>query len=455
MTTATRRSVLALFGAGAVVTGLGLRGSAPAPDFRKTLYVSSSGDDGNSGSEASPWRSLTRVRAALESGEAGRGDVVLLRRGEVFPGSIEIPALKGAGGQFTLGAYGTGPRPRLSGYKVSGPAWVRHSPNVWKLDIRAHSGKFTGNTGEASTNVGFLRIPNGSGGYEIKGRKRWSLAGLLEDWEFYSDAAYVYVRKATSPGAGVHISVRANAIRTSSFNIISGLHIDGYGAHGVANVSAHRVRIVDNLIENIGGSQLYETTRYGNGVELWIGSAEVLVQANTIRQTYDVGVTMQGTIEGMNKSWVDCRFVGNTIENCNQTFEVWSRGTPAADTGYIRCSFTDNNCRDAGISWAADIRPDRDGTGSHLLIYDMQLPVDIEITRNKFLGAKDHYAYCSGNWQIPAGVNTHHNTIALHSGRKIAYRNPESIEQYEAWRSRTGKEQGSTTSVLQGRRPRA
>jgi hypothetical protein len=79
--------------------------------------------------------------------------------------------------------------------------------------------------------------------------------------------------------------------------------------------------------------------------------------------------------------------VGNTIENCNQSLEVWSRGTPAAGTGHIRCAFTDNECRDAGISWAANIRPDQAGMGTHLLTYDVELPCDIEVARNSF--AKD------------------------------------------------------------------
>ena len=43
--------------------------------------------------------------------------------------------------------------------------------------------------------------------------------------------------------------------------------------------------------------------------------------------------------------------------------------------------------------------------------------------------------------QIPEGIRTHSNTISLDSGQKIAYQHPETIEQLEAWRSRTGNGQ--------------
>jgi hypothetical protein len=215
----------------------------------------------------------------------------------------------------------------------------------------------------------------------------------------------------------------------------------------MTSVSSKHVYIGDCLIEEIGGSQLSGTTRYGNGLEVWIGAAANRFENNIIRQTYDVGYTMQGTAEGANFAWSDIHFRHNRIENCGQSFEVWSHGAPAAGTGHIRCTFTDNVCVDAGKSWAADIRPDRDGMGTHLLSYGVQLPCDIEITRNQFVRAKDNYARCSGDGRIPAGINTHHNSITLNRGQKIAYSDPATIEQYEAWRTRAGKEQGTQFMV--------
>lgn len=436
MATLNRRTVLqagvALAVAGAIME------SARPNAVPKARYVSAAGSDANPGTETAPWASLARIRAAVAGGELRRGDTVLLKRGDTFYGSLQVPDVQGTAGVLAFGAYGTGARPTINGYKVSKAAWVQHAPGVWKLNLTAGSGQYTGNTTATSTDVGFLKVAG-----IINGHKRWSLGTLVNQWDFFSDATHVYVKGDTMPGEGVSFAVKQNGFQPSSNNRVTGLHLAGHGAHGMTSISSEHVYIGDCLIEEIGGSQLSGTTRYGNGLEVWIGAADNLFENNTIRQTYDVGYTMQGTAAHGRVAWTDIHFRNNRIENCNQSFEVWSQGTSAAGTGHIRCTFTDNVCVDAGKSWAADVRPDRDGTGTHLLTYGVQLPCEIEITRNQFIRAKDNYARCSGDGQIPAGMNTHHNTITLNRGQKIAYWNPETTEQYEAWRTRTGKEQGT------------
>ena len=75
----------------------------------------------------------------------------------------------------------------------------------------------------------------------------------------------------------------------------------------------------------------------------------------------------------------------------------------------------------------------------------MSQSLDIEVTRNRFVGAKDNYLRCSGDRQVPTGMNLHENTIILAAGTKIAYgdENPETIEQSSEWQTRTGQERGS------------
>lgn len=436
MATLNRRTVLQA-GVALAATGAIMESGRPNA-VTKTQYVSGAGSDTNPGTEAAPWASLARIRAALDTGVLRRGDTVLLRRGETFYGSIQIPAVKGTTGFLNFGAYGTGERPRINGYKISKAAWVQHALGVWKLNLTAGSGQYTGNTTATSTNVGFLKVAG-----VINGYKRWSLDDLVNQWDFYSDATYVYVKRNTTPGEGIAFAVKQNGFQLSSNNRVTGLHMVGHGAHGMTSVSSKHVFVGDCLIEETGGSQLSGTTRYGNGLEVWIGAVDNLFENNTIRQTYDVGYTMQGRAERASVAWTDIHFRNNRIENCNQSFEVWSQGTPAAGTGHIGCSFTDNVCVDAGKSWAADARPDRDGKGTHLFTYHVQLPCDIEITRSQFIRARDNYARCTGDGQIPPVINTHHNTITLSRGQTIAYLNPETVEQYEAWRTRTGKEQGT------------
>ncbi|WP_171027099.1 right-handed parallel beta-helix repeat-containing protein [Pseudarthrobacter sp. NamB4] len=406
-------------------------------------YVSAEGSDSNPGTQAAPWETLVKVRSAMDSGELQRGSQVLFRRGDTFYGYLHEPTLQGLSGALVLGAYGSGDRPVISGYKISKASWIRHTAGVWKLDITAGSGAYTGNTMGASTNVGFLKVSD-----TIRGWKRFSLSELENPWDFYSDETYVYVKRNGNPGANVHISVQQDGLRPAPDSHITGLRIEGHGGHGINVGSSQRVSIRDNHVTAIGGSALSGTTRYGNGIECWIGAAEVDIRENTIRETYDVAFTMQGEASGSSVSWEDIRFRNNRVENCNQSFEMWSKGTPSPVNGHIRCSFTDNICVDAGYSWAATIRPDRNGKGTHLLTYSMELPCDVEITRNQFLGARDHYTRNGDDGLVPPGLDMHHNIIKLAAGKKIAYLHPETIEQAARWTARTGKEKGSVAQRL-------
>ncbi|PNI09518.1 hypothetical protein CXX84_04500 [Arthrobacter sp. AFG7.2] len=429
----------------------GLAGSALVPRYQggaratgTTRYVSVLGSDSNPGTEASPWRSLRRIRAALGSGELGRGDSVLLKRGETFFGTLYEPSLQGSKGVFTLGAYGTGPRPNVAGYKISKDAWSRHTHHIWKLDITANSGQYTGNTAATSTNAGFLKVAG-----LIRGRKCPRPAELANQWDFCNDATFVYVLSSFNPGDGVAIAIREDGLRPASNSLVEGIHIEGHGGHGIATGGSRDIHIRDCFLENLGGSRLNpDGTRYGNGIEVWIGASDITIENNTIRECYDAAYTMQGTATADARSWTDIHFRHNHVENCNQSFEMWSAGQASKDSGHIRCTFSDNVCLDAGYSWAATIRPDTAGKGAHVMTYETALPMDVEVTGNQFIGARDSYLHNSVDGRLPAGLDLHHNIIKLGPGKKTAYLNPETIEQSARWQSRTGQEHGSTFGVL-------
>lgn len=440
----SRRTLLKGAAAGVASSAVFTDERAPSRVGRNTRYVSVFGSDSAPGTEAAPWRSLARVQDALGSGDLRRGDAVLLKRGDTFFGTLHEPSIQGTSGVFTVGAYGTGPRPKVAGYKVSKPAWVQHDTGVWKLDITARSGQYSGNIAAPSTNVGFLKVAG-----LIRGWKRTSLDALANQWDFYSDETFVYVRSNFDPGDGVAIAIQQDGIRPASHSILDGIHIEGHGAHGIATGGSENIRIRNCRLEDLGGSRLSaDGTRYGNGLEVWIGASNIIIEDNTIRECYDVAFTMQGTATQDAKSWTDIHFRNNRVENCNQTFEMWSAGDATPGSGHIRCTFTDNICTDAGYSWAATIRPDTDGKGTHILTYDTELPMDVEVTRNQFIGARDSYINISGDRTAPKGLNLHHNVIKLGPGKKTDYQTAETIEQAAHWQARTGKERGSTFGVL-------
>lgn len=83
---------------------------------RETTYVyyyvdATLGDDGNPGTRALPWQTITKVNAAA----LNPGDHVLFKRGETFAGRL-YPLTSGSASQFIVyGAYGSGNRPIIDG----------------------------------------------------------------------------------------------------------------------------------------------------------------------------------------------------------------------------------------------------------------------------------------------------------------------------------------------------
>lgn len=79
--------------------------------FSKEYYVSSSGDDSNLGTEASPWKTLKKV----SDFSFATSDDVYLKRGETFAGDLLIIHWNGTvNDPAIIGAYGIGNRPIVS-----------------------------------------------------------------------------------------------------------------------------------------------------------------------------------------------------------------------------------------------------------------------------------------------------------------------------------------------------
>jgi hypothetical protein len=96
-----------------------------------TYYVSSLGNDANSGTnESLPWRSLAKVNSLIPR----PGDVILFRSGDEWSGTITVKASGALGSPITYGAYGTGAKPKIYGSeKISG--WVQYSGNIFKASF--------------------------------------------------------------------------------------------------------------------------------------------------------------------------------------------------------------------------------------------------------------------------------------------------------------------------------
>jgi hypothetical protein len=410
-----------------------------------TYYLSNAGNDtANGATPATPWATLSRLNTALVDGVIKVGDVVLLRSDHTFHGRITGINMPDSplGLELTFAAYGHGKKPRLSGYKDASSAavWTEHTPGVWKMNASLATGTFAGNRTSSDANVGFLRIDG-----KIKPARKTTLATLAATWDSYGDTATntVYVKAPANPAtlaAEVLIAVNNTGFATNRNTKVSGLEFVGYGGHGVRvtqPATNNGVSVTACEIHEIGGSILSGSTRYGNGVEVWVGGKNVQIEHNDIYDVYDVGVTYQGPANGdssLGFNNVHTRY--NRIWNCNQTVEWWITNTVGtnANTGYVNCSFTDNICLNAGYSFGSDVRSDNVGKGVHILTYSMELPADITVERNVFWSARDAYAFANtNNNALVAGIKTNDNDIFLAPGTKVQWQTAQTVENAAAW----------------------
>src|SRR5450432_3768689 len=95
-----------------------------------TYYFSASGNDANNGTSTStPWKTLSKLNSFFSSLKAG--DYILFNRGDVFYGSI-IPTKSGiSGSTITLGVYGKGANPVISGF-TNVNSWTNLGANIWE-----------------------------------------------------------------------------------------------------------------------------------------------------------------------------------------------------------------------------------------------------------------------------------------------------------------------------------
>lgn len=403
-----------------------------------TYYVSSStGNDNNDGlTPQTAWATIQKVNSTgIQS-----GDSVLFKCGDTFYGSIQFP-------NFTsptiLGSYGVGNKPKITTYKIANnqASWVQHSANVWKLDLTDTS-KFTGNTYSTDANVGFLKLDG-----VIYGDRKFNLTNLTSDWQFYSDGTYLYVYATNNPAllkSDICIAINQKIITPSNNLIIKDLDILGTGGHAIQYSPVSNFSIVNCDIHEIGGSTLVGygdgTTRYGNGIELWQGGTNVIIEHNKIYDVYDVAFTMQGNNP---TGWTDIIFRNNVIWNCTQSFEIWANA--GANSKFVNCFFEDNICINSGYGWGYDERPDKN-VAVHLLIYNVDSTItDITVRRNIFYNPRNALYYSSRS-VIP--YNSDNNYVFLKEGQKILEQSVYVVEQSSDFSTSLSAEENSQFFIL-------
>ena len=330
-----------------------------------TYYVSSTGTSTAGTSANDPMSYETAQSKTYIS-----GDTILFKKGDTFYGTFNPTIAKTNDKVTTISSYGEGEMPNIVGYKIadSENSWQMHVEGLYKIYLKGtnyFSGLMT--IDDNSANVGYMEDKNGTKYYSKKG----SLSELSEQYDFYCDGSYLYIKSDENPYnklGELKLATKTNLLIMKSNMKIENIRFSGTGAHGLVNSDStiDNVEISNNVIEDIGGSYLKGTTRYGNGIEFYgTDASNIVVKNNIIRNVYDVGFTMQGTRgSGTNVVVEDNIFVSNT-----QDSEIWESGNA---TGIHSYEFTDNISINQGRGWGYDARPDK-YAAAHILFWQYLL----------------------------------------------------------------------------------
>lgn len=418
----------------------------------RSFYVSAQGSDDADGlSPAAAWKSISQVNAQLDDGTVRPTDTVLFESGRTFFGKLRPPAGRPVGaGYLTFGSFpstGSRDRPVISSYKVLNQpgGWRQVDATTWTVDVssdaggRTHTGYDGGQGG--GDNIGFLKVDG-----TIQGNRVWRPTDLLAQWDFYCSEGTLHVRSTTNPttlARDIRAACDGACVSLTDSLRVTGLRFEGSGGHG-AQGSATDVRIEGNEFAELGGAQLGGTTRYGNGVETWIDSADVLVSGNVFHDVYDTALTAQGGPTSSTGAWRNITFRNNLAYLCNQSVEFWSDGEAGRDPGFVGCLVECNTFLYAGYGWSSTVRPDPE-VGVHLLTYGWVLPADIVVRRNAFYDARVAYRYSSSP---TPGLACSDNHIAQRGGGLLEFGDPRTVEQWRDWVEARHDDRGSSFEAL-------
>jgi len=118
---------------------------------QNTYYVSASGNDSAAGTaDTTSWKTLTKLNGTAFSS----GDKILFKRGDTFRGTLRITA-----SGITIGAYGSGNKPILSGAEPLTTTWSVASGSVYQTTLSSPPTEIT-NLFRSDTALNISRYPN-------------------------------------------------------------------------------------------------------------------------------------------------------------------------------------------------------------------------------------------------------------------------------------------------------
>ena len=325
------------------------------PTGARVYYVSvDTGNDGNDGrTPETAWKTLDKVnKSSIPS-----GSYVCFERGGLWRGQIKAKT------GVTYTAYGTGAKPIIYGSPENGA-----DPSKWKLSDKENVWYYVGS--ENWKDVGTVVFNEGEA-CAIKAIREWKENGDVYNWtiglpfnngykdlntdlHFYHDKAknsYLYLYSEENPGnrfESIEFNVGQNLVDVGKSNYVTvdNLCLKYTGIHGVGAGTVIGLTVQNCELGWIGGSNqgiIQERnfeTRFGNGVEIYGGCEDYLVQNNYIYQIYDSGITHQYSGVGETVyNHTNVSYLNNVLDYCGFPIEYFvsmvAEGNPSTMTNLL------------------------------------------------------------------------------------------------------------------------
>ncbi|HEX9058994.1 MAG TPA: carbohydrate binding domain-containing protein [Clostridia bacterium] len=287
------------------------------------------------------------------------------------------------------------------------------------------------------------------------GKKVFTQSDLIKQNDFFYDKTTnnLYIYSAKNPAelySKVECALTRNIVDENGkyYVAYNNLAFKNGSAHGIGGADTHHITISNCDISFIGGGEMSlggQSVRYGNGIEFWGNAHDNTVQNCRIWEVYDAAVTNQAVADSVNQ--YNISYTGNTIWNCEYSYEYWQKGNMSTTSGI---HFEKNTCKNAGSGWGHSQRPDP--KGEHLMFYSNNaVTKDFYIRNNVFSQADQACAFIDANWNGFENLVMGSNQYVQSKGIPVVIVGSKEyhVDDFALYRSDTGKDAGSTMSLAQ------
>lgn len=297
------------------------------------------GNDANSGTQSSPWKTLAKVSTA----SMPSGSTVFLRRGMVWNEQLTIPS-----SGITIDAYGIGVVPVIDGSASITGGWMSAGSGLYSTVVALNAGEGLGNLSEDGTMMSFQAWDTNAA---------TTFSGAATGSYAYDNAtSTLYIKPAASPLlSSYRASVKFYGIAATALSdvTIRNVAITRFSLHGVGFADCIRCSVYNTTVTQGGGATIAAGLYAGNGIEFGNTSANGVVDGVTVSDIFDSGISPQTFASNQTMSSIS---IGNsTISNCGFAgveVSVLSNGgafTGSAINGVTLSGLTINN---SGKGWS-------------------------------------------------------------------------------------------------------